>query len=126
MSDAAASDHYSDPANREPAVGRPRRRQARPLTQHVPVRFSAQTIEQVRRVAGADGMTISAWIRRAVDRELRQQGPVAAEGEATLDARTAIRRLERDVADLAAALERSGAFPPSAPRRAVSSQERRQ
>jgi hypothetical protein len=112
MSDAAAFEFYDDPANREPAAGPARRRQARPLTQHVPVRFSAETIEQVRRVADADGMTISAWIRRAVDRELRQQDGVA-EGEPATEASAAIRRLQRDVADLAAALERSGALPPA-------------
>jgi CRP-like cAMP-binding protein len=108
MSDAEAFEHYDDPARREPAPGAARRRSERPLTQHVPVRFPAETIEQVRRLAEADGMTVSAWIRRAVDRTLRQQGAAVAErAEAGGGARTVIERLQRDVAELAAALERS-------------------
>lgn len=108
MSDAEAFEHYDDPANREPAPGPPRRRPERPLTQHVPVRFPAETIEQVRRLAEADGMTVSAWIRRAVERTLRQQGTGALEpAEAGEDARTVVERLQRDVAELAAALDRS-------------------
>jgi hypothetical protein len=106
--DAEAFEYYDDPAKREPAPGRPRRRPTRPLTQHVPVRFSAETIERVRTLAEADGMTVSAWIRRAVERTLRERGaagvgPAAGED----DARAVVQRLQRDVAELAAALERS-------------------
>jgi predicted DNA-binding protein len=108
VSDAEAFQHYDDPEKREPAPGAPRRRSERPLTQHVPVRFPAETIEQVRRLAEADGMTVSAWIRRAVERTLRQRGAAGVErAEAGDDARTVVERLQRDVADLAAALERS-------------------
>ena len=108
MSDAEAFEHYDDPAKREPAPGAPRRRSKRPLTQHVPVRFPPETIEQVRRLADADGMTVSAWIRRAGERTLRQQGAAdVARAEAGDDARTVVERLQRDVADLAAALDRS-------------------
>lgn len=109
MTDADAFEHYEDPAKREPAPGPPRRRPARPLTRHVPVRFPAETIEQVRTLAEADGMTVSAWIRRAVERALRQRGAAGldqVEGEE--DARAVVERLQRDVAELAAALERSG------------------
>jgi predicted DNA-binding protein len=108
MSDAKAFEHYEDPAKREPAPGPARRRPARPLTQHVPVRFPAETIEQVKRLADADGMTVSAWIRRAVERAVRQQGLVDVEqiegGDA---AREVVERLQRDVAELASALGRS-------------------
>ncbi len=107
MTDAEAFEYYEDPAKREPAPGSPRRRPARPLTQHVPVRFPAETIEQVRTLAEADGMTVSAWIRLAVERSLRQRGGAgveALEGEA--DARAAVERLRRDIAQLAAALDR--------------------
>jgi predicted DNA-binding protein len=108
VSDAKAFEHYDDPAKREPAPGVPRRRADRPLTQHVPVRFPAETIEHVRRLAEADGMTVSAWIRRAVERTLRQQDATGVgRAEAGDDARTVVERLQRDVADLAAALERS-------------------
>ena len=108
MSDAEASDYYGDPEMREPAPGLPRRRPVRPLTQHMPVRFPAETIEEVKRLADADGMTVSAWIRRAVERALRQQ--VLASGEPSEGgdaARVVVEHLQRDVAELAAALARS-------------------
>lgn len=108
MSDAEAFEYYEDPAKREPPPGRPRRRPAQPLTQHVPVRFPAETIERVRTLAEADGMTVSAWIRRAVERTLSERG--AAGGKQVVgddDARAVVERLQRDVAELAAALERS-------------------
>jgi hypothetical protein len=74
----------------------------------VPVRFPAETIDHVRRVAEADGMTVSAWIRRAVERTLRQHGAVPAQSPtAEEDARVVVDRLQKDVADLAAALDRS-------------------
>ena len=108
MSDAEAFEYYEDPAKREPATGPPRRRPDRPLTQHVPVRFPAETIEQVKRLAEVDGMTVSAWIRRAVERAVRQQGLADVEqfegGDA---ARAVVERLQRDVAELGAALARS-------------------
>lgn len=108
MSDAEAFEHYEDPTKREPAPGPPRRRPERPLTQHVPVRFPAETIEQVKMLADADGMTVSAWIRRAVERALRQQALAGVERiEGGDDARVVVERLQRDVAELAAALTRS-------------------
>jgi hypothetical protein len=39
----------------------------------VPVRFSLETLEEVRRRADADDRSVSSWIRRAVERELEQQ-----------------------------------------------------
>ncbi len=108
MSDAEAFEYYEDPAKREPASGSPRRRPARPLTQHVPVRFPAETIEQVRTLAEADGMTVSAWIRRAVERALVRRGAAGVDHlEGREDARVVIERLQRDVAELAAALEQT-------------------
>jgi predicted DNA-binding protein len=107
VTDAEAFEHYEDPAKREPAPGPPRRRPARPLTQHVPVRFPAETIEQVKRLADADGMTVSAWIRRAVERAVRQRGLADVKQIESDDARAVVERLQRDVADLAAALARS-------------------
>jgi predicted DNA-binding protein len=71
------------------------------------VRFPAETIEQVKRLADADGMTVSAWIRRAVERALRQQGLAGIERLEGDDAREVVERLQRDVADLAAALTRA-------------------
>jgi predicted DNA-binding protein len=72
------------------------------------VRFPAETIEQVKTLAAADGMTVSAWIRRAVERTLRQRAGGADDYvEGGKDARAVVERLQRDVAELAAALERS-------------------
>jgi predicted DNA-binding protein len=106
--DAEAFEHYDDPEKREPAPGPPRRRPVRPLTQHVPVRFPAETIEEVKRLADADGMTVSAWIRRAVERGVRQQGFTSGEQVEGGDAASVVvERLQRDVAELAAALARS-------------------
>lgn len=71
--DAGAFEHYDDPGNREPAAGELGRRRARALARHVPVRFPAETIEAVRPLAHGDGMTVSAWIRRALDSAIRQR-----------------------------------------------------
>jgi hypothetical protein len=43
------------------------------LSEMVPVRFDPATLEQVRRHAAADDRSVSAWIRRAVDQELRRE-----------------------------------------------------
>lgn len=107
MSDAEAFEHYDDPANREPAPGPPRQRPHRQLTQHVPVRFPAETIDHVKRLADADGMTVSAWIRRAVDRALRQEDLADVGAVEHGDTREVVERLQRDVAQLAAALTRA-------------------
>jgi hypothetical protein len=37
----------------------------------VPVRFPAELLEQVRAAAAADDRSVSSWIRRAVEHELR-------------------------------------------------------
>jgi hypothetical protein len=36
----------------------------------VPVRFDAETIAEIAPLAADEGITVSAWIRRAVDRAL--------------------------------------------------------
>jgi hypothetical protein len=73
MDDAEAFDYYDDPTKREPASGMPRRRSGRPLSQHLPVRFPRETICQVERFATVDGVTVSAWIRTAVDQTLHRR-----------------------------------------------------
>lgn len=106
--DAEAFEHYDDPARREPAPGRPRRRPDRALTEHVPVRFPAATIEAVRQLAEADGMTVSAWIRRAVEAAARvRTSAPGGSAESSEQAHDVVERLRKDVDDLAAALERS-------------------
>ena len=56
---------YARPENQEPR-GPGRRR----LSATVPVRFSAELLEQVRAAAAADDRSVSSWIRRAVEHEL--------------------------------------------------------
>ena len=108
-SDAKAFEHYEDPARRDPAPGQPRRRPDRALTEHVPVRFPAATIEVVRKLAETDGMTVSAWIRRAVESAARgRTGARTGESaESNEQAHVVVERLGKDVDDLVAALERS-------------------
>lgn len=57
---------YARPENQEPqGPGRGR------LTATVPVRFTPELLEQVRAAAAADDRSVSSWIRRAVEHELR-------------------------------------------------------
>ena len=63
-------DFYADPANQTPQ-GPPRRRTSK-LSEPVPVRFPPETLAKIRDAADADDRSVSAWIRRAVDRELEQ------------------------------------------------------
>jgi predicted HicB family RNase H-like nuclease len=57
---------YARPENQQPQ-GSGRRR----LTATVPVRFPAELLEQVRAAAAAEDRSVSSWIRRAVESELR-------------------------------------------------------
>lgn len=79
--DRVDAEFYADPANQVPAGPAQRRRALRrPLTGHVPVRFDDKTIAAVKQRAEADGMTVSAWIRRLVARELAPIETSATEG----------------------------------------------
>ena len=60
---------YAQPENQEPQ-GPARRRTAR-LSTIVPVRFPPELLAEVRRRADADDRSLSSWIRRAVEHELR-------------------------------------------------------
>jgi hypothetical protein len=66
---------YAKPENQEPA-GPPIRRR-RPLTELVPVRLSRDVLAEVRRRAESDDRSVSAWIRRAVERELDRERPAS-------------------------------------------------
>ena len=70
--DARAFLHYENAANREPAPSAPRRRLEGPFTRDVPVRFPAKSIEVAAQRARAEGITVSAWIRQAVDDATRE------------------------------------------------------
>ncbi|MBU3706665.1 MAG: ribbon-helix-helix protein, CopG family [Mycobacterium sp.] len=57
---------YARPENQQPQ-GPGRRR----LSATVPVRFPADLLDQVRAAAAAEDRSVSSWIRRAVEHELR-------------------------------------------------------
>ncbi|MFN3256202.1 MAG: CopG family transcriptional regulator [Ilumatobacter sp.] len=61
-------DFYAKPENQ--TLQGPARRRKSKLTELVPVRFAPETLERVRDAADADERSVSAWIRRAVEREL--------------------------------------------------------
>ena len=61
-------DFYARPENQE-LLGPPRRRK-RPLSAPIPVRFSEEQLAAIKQRAEADDRSVSAWIRRAVEREL--------------------------------------------------------
>jgi hypothetical protein len=104
--DNEAFDHYDDAAHREPAPGQPHRLRERVLTEHVPVRFPASAVEAVRELAEADGFSTSAWIRHTVDQAVANRTRPAA-GKSKSGAQVAVERLQRDLAELAAILERN-------------------
>lgn len=75
MSDDQSSyEYYADPDNRVPA-GPVRRRASKPLTTHVPIRFSPEVIAQVKKLADQDGKTVSSWVRDVVGAEVERRQP---------------------------------------------------
>lgn len=62
---------YADPSNQVPRGPAVRRRA--PLGDPVPVRFSADLLEKVRGAAAAEDRSVSSWIRRAVEHELKRE-----------------------------------------------------
>jgi len=62
---------YAEADNQVPQ-GPPVRRRAR-MADPVPVRLPAEVLDAVRERAAADDRSVSAWIRRAVEQELRRQ-----------------------------------------------------
>lgn len=62
---------YAQSENQAPQ-GPPRRRRPSRLTETVPVRFPPELLEKIRRRAEADDRSVSAWIRRAAEHELRR------------------------------------------------------
>ena len=65
-------EYYSQSDNQQPQ-GPPQRRQPR-LSAIVPVRFPPELLDEIRRRAEADDRSLSSWIRRAVEHELRSSG----------------------------------------------------
>jgi len=66
---------YAESENQTPQG--PVRRRSSKLTELVPVRFPPDTLAKIREAADADDRSVSAWIRRAVDNELKH-GPKTA------------------------------------------------
>lgn len=63
-------DFYAQPENQQPQGAAVRRRPR--LSEPVPVRFPPELLEQIRRAAEADDRSVSAWLRRAAEHELRR------------------------------------------------------
>jgi hypothetical protein len=64
---------YEDPDMHEPTGPAVRRHGDARLQSHVPVRFPVETINRVRYLADREGVTVSAWIRSVVTREVQRQ-----------------------------------------------------
>lgn len=77
--DAAAARFYENPENLQAAsnVVRRRKRSQTALGSHTPIRFNASVIARVKALANEDGLTVSAWIRHLVDRELARRVPIS-------------------------------------------------
>ena len=73
--DGQAADYYADPDRRAIAGKRPVRRKSQGLSTHVPIRFRPETLTAIRRLAAADGTTVSAWVRHVTEREIRRRVP---------------------------------------------------
>jgi hypothetical protein len=86
----AASDVIADPAPelRPATVLQPADFNDEPkLTGHVSIRFPADMIAAAKQLAAAEGMTVSAWIRREVEREAaRREEPQPAPGLTPVEA----------------------------------------
>jgi hypothetical protein len=72
--DESMYEYYADPDNRVPD-GPGRRRASKPLTTHVPIRFSPEVVAQVKQLADLDRKTVSSWIRDVVDEEVERRRP---------------------------------------------------
>jgi predicted HicB family RNase H-like nuclease len=68
-------DFYAESENQTPQG--PARRRSSKLTELVPVRFPPDTLAKIREAADADDRSVSAWIRRAVDNELKHDPKTA-------------------------------------------------
>lgn len=74
MNDEEAAAFYSKPENlrageRVTPPSRPR------MAGHVPIRFSQETIDQIKALAAEDGNTVSMWIRKVVEKAILQRRP---------------------------------------------------
>ncbi len=72
--DKEAFEIYENPDNRVPA-GDGRKVPQQPLSTHVPIRFAPETVAMVKYLAAADGLTVSSWIRREIERAIIRRLP---------------------------------------------------
>jgi hypothetical protein len=108
VNDAEAYEFYADTGNRK-LTGMPRKRTGQRLTSMSSVRFAPEVIEAAGDLASREGVTVSSWIRRLVQREIDapRMVEVAAEGvDAPL--RIPADALERVTAAVMPALIRHG------------------
>jgi hypothetical protein len=83
MTDEEAWEYYSKPEHQQMGEG-PVVRPPRPtrMKDAVPIRFHDATIEAVKKFADADGVTVSEWIRRLVNREIEaRRGQPSGDGD---------------------------------------------
>lgn len=69
------------------------------LTGHVSIRFPPDMIAAAKRLAAAEGMTVSAWIRREVEREAARREQPAPELAAAMAETRLLRELVREICD---------------------------
>ena len=75
MNDQQVYEFYAHPANL--AITGPGHRRKRPtLSSMTAVRFDPEVIARVKDIASSEGVTVGAWIRRAVEREAAELAPV--------------------------------------------------
>jgi hypothetical protein len=85
--DDADAAFYDNPENLH-TRGPVQRRASHPrLSSHTPVRFDPDTVAAIRQFSDDDGVTVSAWVRHVVAREIRKR--------TSLQARTASSRANR-------------------------------
>jgi hypothetical protein len=72
--DESMYEYYADPDNRVPA-GAVRRRVSKPLSTHVPIRFTPDVIAEVKKLADKDHKSVSSWIRHVVEEEVERRQP---------------------------------------------------
>ena len=98
MTDEEAWEYYSKPENQRRGEG-PIVRPPRPtrMKDAVPIRFHDATIEAVKEFADSDGVTVSEWIRRLVNREIeaRRGQPTREDAEIADELERLARRLRR-------------------------------
>lgn len=76
MTDQDVYSYYDDDENvavEGPAVAPTRRAK---LSSHLPVRFSPTVLASARAFAAEDGLSISAWVRWLVEKEVMRRTPV--------------------------------------------------